>query len=103
MSPLKVKLADNEFYHGTTDDNAIQILYEGFRLKKRYCNYGRYGTFKQGIYLTKSIAVAEMFAYRDVVFKCRLADKTTILRIDEKGAVRVEIGEDISYSCYYPE
>lgn len=40
------KLADNEFYHGTSNYKAIQILYEGFRLKKKYCLYGRYGTFK---------------------------------------------------------
>lgn len=84
MNLLQDKLAENEFYHGTTDYKAIQILYEGFRLKKRYCGYGRYGTFKQGIYLTKSIDIAKMFAYRDVVFKCELADKTSVLRIDEK-------------------
>ena len=101
MSPLKVKLADNEFYHGTIDCRAIQILYEGFRLKKKYCGYGRYGTFKQGIYLTKSIEIAEMFAHGNVVFICELADKTSILRIDEKydkkviGYLRREFGREI--------
>lgn len=45
-------LSDNEYYHGTVSHKAIQILYEGFRLKKYHSNYGRYGTFKQGIYLT---------------------------------------------------
>ena len=84
MNPLKDILADNEFYHGTTDYKAIQILYEGFRLKRKYCYWGRSGMFKEGIYLTKSIGVAEMFAYGDIVFKCRLSDKTSILRIDEK-------------------
>jgi hypothetical protein len=84
MNHIKDKLVDNEYYHGTFDYKAIQILYEGFRLKKRYCDWGRTGTFKEGIYLTKSIDVAEMFAYGDVIFKCRLSDKISILRIDEK-------------------
>ncbi len=101
MSPLKVKLADNEFYHGTTDYKAIQILYEGFRLKKKYCYWGKSGMFKEGIYLTKSIDVAEMFAYGDIIFKCRLSDKVSILRIDEKydkkviDYLRREFGREI--------
>lgn len=101
MNLLQDKLAENEFYHGTTDYKAIQILYEGFRLKKKYCGYGISGTFKQGIYLTKSIDIAEMFAHRNVVFKCELADKTSILRIDEKydkkiiSYLRREFGREI--------
>ena len=101
MNNLKDKLADNEYYHGTSDYKAIQILYEGFRLKKRYCNWGKDGTFKQGIYLTKLIDVAEMFAYGDVVFKCKLLDKASVLRIDEKydkkiiDSLKREFGKEI--------
>jgi hypothetical protein len=79
---LESKLAENEYYHGTANDSALQILYEGFRLKKKYLPYGRYGTFKQGIYLTKSLDVAALFGF-DVVFKCRLAGGTSILWINE--------------------
>ena len=57
--------------------------------------------FKEGIYLTKSIDVAEMFAYGDIIFKCRLSDKVSILRIDEKydkkviDYLRREFGREI--------
>jgi hypothetical protein len=57
--------------------------------------------FKEGIYLTKSIDVAEMLAYGDIIFKCRLSEKTSILRIDEKydkkviDYLRREFGREI--------
>jgi hypothetical protein len=76
------RLAENEYYHGTTCYKAIQILYEGFRFKKAFSNFGRYGTFKQGIYLTKSLSVAGLFG-SDYVFKCRLAKGVSVLWLDE--------------------
>ena len=39
-NPIIDKLADNEYYHGTASYKAIQILYEGFRLKKYHSEYG---------------------------------------------------------------
>ena len=77
------KLAENEYYHGTTNSKAIQILYEGFRLKKYYSDYGKYGTFKQGIYLTKSLDVAGLFGH-GYIFKCRLKKSISILWLNEK-------------------
>ena len=101
MKAIQGTLADNEYYHGTSDYKAIQILYEGFQLKKKYCNWGKDGVFKEGIYLTKSINIAVMFANGDIVFKCRLSDKISILRIDEKydnkiiGSLKREFGRNI--------
>ena len=84
VSVVSDNLADNEYYHGTIDYNAIQILYEGFRLKKKVSPYGRHGTFKQALYLTKSIDTAALFAYGDIVFKCRLAGGLSVLKITER-------------------
>ena len=74
-------LAENEYYHGTAHYNALQILYEGFRLRKRSCKYGASGTFKQGLYLTKSLSMAGLFGY-GYVFKCRLAKGASVLWLD---------------------
>jgi len=96
---LSVKLADNEYYHGTEAYKALPILYEGFRLKKEYCDYGSGGTFKQALYLTKSIDAAVVFG--DFVFRCRLVDGVSILRIDEHynqsiiDSLRREFGKNI--------
>ena len=49
------KLADDEYYHGTMHYKAIQILYEGFRLKKDFSDFGQNGTFKQGLYYIEKL------------------------------------------------
>lgn len=94
------KLAKNEYYHGTIGWKAIQILYEGFRLKKQYSSWGIFGTFKQGIYLTKSLETASCFT-PGIIFKCRLSGGISLLRIDGKydskiiGYLKREFGKDI--------
>lgn len=96
---VPVKLADNEYYHGTEAYKALPILYEGFRLKKEYCFYGSGGTFKQGLYLTKSVDTAVVFG--DFVFRCKLADGVSVLRVDEHydqkiiNSLRREFGKNI--------
>lgn len=76
------KLADDEYYHGTMPYKALQILYEGFRLKKIHSWYGSGGTFKQGLYLTKSLSSAKYFG-PDYIFKCRLKKGVSIVWIDK--------------------
>jgi len=94
-------LSDNEYYHGTMDYKAIQILYEGFRLKKQYSDYGRYGTFKEGLYLSKSLEPAALFGYTDIIFTCVLKMGISILKIDESydkkviDSLKREFGKDI--------
>jgi len=75
-------LADNEYYHGTASYKAIQILYEGFRLKKYHSEHGSNGTFKQGIYLTKSLSSAKYFG-SEYIFKCRLKKGASIVLLDK--------------------
>lgn len=75
------KLAKDEYYHGTMHYKAIQILYEGFRLKKNYTDHGRHGTFRQGIYLTKSLSSANYFGL-GYIFKCHLKKGASVLRIN---------------------
>ena len=93
------KLADNEYYHGTEAYKALSILYEGFRLKKGYSFYGSGGTFKQALYLTKSVDAAVAFGH--FIFRCKLADGVSILRIDEYydktiiNSLRREFGKNI--------
>jgi hypothetical protein len=82
MNYLPDKLAENEYYHGTAAYSAIQILYEGFRLKKNYCDSGKYGTFKQGIYLTKSLNVADLYSH-GYIFKCQIKQGTSILWLND--------------------
>lgn len=81
QNSIKDNLAKDEYYHGTSDYKAIQILYEGFRLKKDCSDYGRYGTFKQGLYLTKTLDIAGLFA-RGYIFKCHVKSGTSILWLD---------------------
>jgi hypothetical protein len=83
MNQISDKLAENEYYHGTLCYKAFQILYEGFRLKKYYTYYGNSGTFKQGIYLTKSLSSAAYFGWQ-YVFKCQLQKGVSIIRINLK-------------------
>lgn len=100
MGYVEDKLAKNEYYHGTVNCNAIQILYEGFRLKKQYSSWGNLGTFKQGIYLTKSLGIASRFSC-GIIFKCCLSEGISLLRIDEKYDSKIiaylkrEFGKDI--------
>ena len=101
MLPIKATLANNEYYHGTTDHKAIQILYEGFRFKKEFSDWGKRSTFKQGIYLTKSLEIASLFSYSYIIFKCRLSEGISLLRIDGKYDPKVidylkrEFGKDL--------
>jgi hypothetical protein len=74
-------LSDREYYHATEGYKAIQILYEGFRLKGQHSSWGKSSVFGQAAYLTKSLETALTFA-QDVVFKCRVMDGVSILRID---------------------
>ena len=76
-------LSENEYYHGTDSHKAIQILYEGFRLKKSHSNYGNSGTFKQGLYLTKSLSSASYFGPK-YIYKCRLKKGVSIVWINKK-------------------
>ena len=71
-------LDENEYYHGTAHYNAIQILYEGFRLRKYY---SQSGTFKRAIYLTKSLSIVDFFGLK-YVFKCRLKKGISVLWLD---------------------
>lgn len=81
MIPIPDKLAKNEYYHGTSSSNALQILYEGFRLKNHCSSYNKTGTFKQGLYLTKTLSVATLFGH-DYVFKCNLEKGVSVLWLD---------------------
>ena len=80
-------LKDCEYYHGTQVLKALFILYEGFRLKARWCAWGRYGTFGYGVYLTKSFDTAARFGR--YVFRCVLAQNARILRLDGFYDVKV--------------
>lgn len=71
-------LAENEYYHGTHAYKALQILYEGFRHKKEYSSFGIHGTFKYGMYLTKSLSIADWFG-SGYVFKCCLKKRVSVL------------------------
>ncbi len=82
QNSIKDNLATDEYYHGTLDYKAIQILYEGFRLKKSSSDYGRYGTFKQGLYLTKTLPVASLFGSK-YVFRCRIEQGISILWLND--------------------
>ena len=76
------RLAENEYYHGTSCYKAIQILYEGFRFKKHCSMSNGQGTFKHGVYLTKSLSMASLFG-PEYVFKCCLANGTSVLWLNE--------------------
>ena len=84
---MATELAANEYYQRTWAVNAMQISCEGFRLKKGVGGWGRFGTFKQAIYLTKSPQVAGGFG--NIMFKCKLRDGISILRIDEQFDAKV--------------
>jgi len=83
MNQISDKLAGNEYYHGTMGYKALQILYEGFRFKKDFSDYGSYGTLRHGLYLTKSLSVAGRFG-SGYVFKCCLKKGISILWLNEK-------------------
>jgi hypothetical protein len=93
------KLDEREYYHGTSCCKALQIFFEGFRLKKDCSNWGSRGTYKQAIYLTKSLYTATLFG--GVIFKCRMVDGASVLRIDKHydpkviDSLRREFGKDI--------
>jgi hypothetical protein len=90
------KLGEREYFHGTHEDHALRIMYEGFNLRNcatRSCIY------KQGIYLTKSLYTAASFG--PIVFKCHLAEGVSILwtkeHYDQKviDSLRREFGKEI--------
>lgn len=96
---VPAQLAEKEYYHGTCSYKALLILYEGFRLKKEHSTWGRDGTFKHALYLTKSVKIATFFG--NSVFKCQIADGMSILRIDERydqsviDSLKREFGKNI--------
>ena len=106
-NPIIDKLADNEYYHGTASYKAIQILYEGFRLKKCHSKYGSGGTFKQGIYLTKSLSSAKYFG-SEYIFKCHFKKGISIVFLTQTSSLRniciflfLKIAKTISRFLFY--
>jgi hypothetical protein len=81
MNQISDKLAGNEYYHGTMGHKALQILYEGFRFKKDFSDYGSYGTLRHGLYLTKSLhsAKAPKYAFYCEIEKYLSNTKTLII------------------------
>ena len=73
-------LKKDEYFHGTDPLAALQIVYEGFVIKKRFSRWGRFGTFGQALYLTQSLETAGTFG--QYIFRCKLIDATRILRLD---------------------
>ncbi len=94
-----MELGERDYWHGTTSEAAVCIACEGFRIAPDFAKWGRWGTFRDAIYLTKSIATAACFG--DYVARCRLRDGTQVLRLDgayDSNTIRYlrrEFGKDV--------
>ena len=75
-----MELGKREYWHGTKPQSAVCIVCEGFRIDPEFGISGRGGSFREAIYLTKSLETARSFG--EYIVRCALSAGTRILRLD---------------------
>lgn len=87
-------------YHGTTQENGLSILLNGFDFEKSGSNWGN--TYGKGIYFTPNYQTARFYAGEDgIVISIDIKVNIYYIKkmISPNSRKKIKIPQDKSYNC----